>query len=177
MAGAACIAWQAAHGNTIHSGWRGIVGVLGAVGALASWTAFAVGNSRQMARLGAISAHDWNLMMGVVTGAGPAADPGGAVGGVIPPWRGRMAALWRGLRHGGVAGLDRGQCLVEPDEPVAAPHPGGADDPVRNAVRPALWLCVEGRWPTVMECAAFALLIAGVSSCLAAHRPMRRAHA
>jgi drug/metabolite transporter (DMT)-like permease len=35
----------------------------------------------------------------------------------------------------------------------------------------------EGRWPTVMECAAFALLIAGVSSCLAAHRPMRRAHA
>lgn len=43
-------------------------GLLCAVGALASWTAFAVGNTRALARLDRISAQDWSLLLGVVTG-------------------------------------------------------------------------------------------------------------
>lgn len=43
-------------------------GLACAVGALASWTAFAVGNARTLARLDKISAHDWSLLLGVVTG-------------------------------------------------------------------------------------------------------------
>src|ERR1700760_3570725 len=46
-----------------------MLGLLCAIGALASWTAYAVGNSRCLARLDHVSAHDWNLLLGVVTGA------------------------------------------------------------------------------------------------------------
>src|SRR6185369_3266266 len=44
-------------------------GLLCAVGALASWTIYAIGNSRWLARLNHVSAHEWNLLTGVVTGA------------------------------------------------------------------------------------------------------------
>ncbi|MET0171364.1 MAG: DMT family transporter, partial [Agrobacterium vaccinii] len=45
-----------------------IIGLACAIGALASWTAFAVGNARWLTRLHAVSADEWNLMTGVVTG-------------------------------------------------------------------------------------------------------------
>ncbi len=45
-----------------------IVGLACALGALASWTAFAVGNARWLTRLHHVSADEWNLMTGVVTG-------------------------------------------------------------------------------------------------------------
>lgn len=46
-----------------------VVGLICALGALASWTAFAVGNARWLSRLKDVSADDWNMMTGVVTGA------------------------------------------------------------------------------------------------------------
>jgi drug/metabolite transporter (DMT)-like permease len=46
-----------------------IVGLACAFGALASWSIYAIGNSRWLARLPHISAHDWALLTGVVTGA------------------------------------------------------------------------------------------------------------
>ena len=42
--------------------------LLGPLLALLCWTAYAVGNSRWMARLPRVSAHDWSLLTGVVTG-------------------------------------------------------------------------------------------------------------
>lgn len=68
-AGIACIGWQAAQGA--ESGMRagGFLGMVFAAGALLSWTAFAVGNARWLGRLGHMSAHDWSLLTGVVTGA------------------------------------------------------------------------------------------------------------
>jgi len=45
-----------------------VTGLLCAVGALISWTAYAVGNSRWLVRLTPGSAHDWTLLMGIVTG-------------------------------------------------------------------------------------------------------------
>ena len=44
-------------------------GLICAVGALACWTLFAVGNARRIARLPHVSSHDWSLLLGVVTGA------------------------------------------------------------------------------------------------------------
>lgn len=64
-AGALCIGWQALGTSTAGSA----IGLLCAIGALVSWTAFAVGNSRCLARLDRVSVHDWNLLGGVVTGA------------------------------------------------------------------------------------------------------------
>lgn len=46
-----------------------VIGLLCAIGALASWTAFAVGNARWLARLDQVSSDEWNMMTGVVTGA------------------------------------------------------------------------------------------------------------
>lgn len=46
-----------------------LIGLACALGALASWTAFAVGNARWLTRLDNVSADEWNLMTGVVTGA------------------------------------------------------------------------------------------------------------
>lgn len=48
--------------------WHRAVGLLCAFGALAAWSAYAVGNSRWLARLPQLSAHDWSLLTGVVTG-------------------------------------------------------------------------------------------------------------
>ncbi|WP_099347708.1 DMT family transporter [Acetobacter aceti] len=66
VAGALCIGWRAieAPGATSQSG----EGLLYAIAALASWTAYAVGNSRCLIRLNKVSAHDWNLLMGLMTG-------------------------------------------------------------------------------------------------------------
>lgn len=69
VAGVGCIAWQ-----SLGSGKSGFepsraMGLLCAVGALVSWTAYAVGNSRWLARIGHVSAHDWSLLTGVATGA------------------------------------------------------------------------------------------------------------
>lgn len=45
------------------------LGFLCAVGALASWSVYAVLNARWLVRLEGVSAHDWSLLTGVVTGA------------------------------------------------------------------------------------------------------------
>jgi drug/metabolite transporter (DMT)-like permease len=69
VAGLVCISWQSLS-NPQHGSMHGsLVGLLCAVGALVSWTLYAVGNSRALARLDGVSAHDWSLLVGVVTGA------------------------------------------------------------------------------------------------------------
>ncbi len=66
VAGTACIGWHALDGTSTGGGqWSGL---LCALAALASWTCFAVSNTRQLARAGRIGAHDWNLLTGMVTG-------------------------------------------------------------------------------------------------------------
>lgn len=66
LGGVACIGWQSL-GGAAPAG--GLVGLLCAIGALAAWTWFAVRNSRHLARLPRVSVQDWNLAIGVVTGA------------------------------------------------------------------------------------------------------------
>ncbi|MCP9318867.1 DMT family transporter [Acetobacter persici] len=67
VAGVVCIGWQGLLGP--QASGRTVQGMLCAVGALVSWTAYAVGNSRCLSRLRHVSVHDWNLLAGVVTGA------------------------------------------------------------------------------------------------------------
>ncbi|EJN02661.1 DMT family transporter [Herbaspirillum sp. YR522] len=67
LGGIGCVAWQSlsgAHAGGSHQ----LTGFACALGALVSWTTYAVGNSRWLARLHAISAHDWSLLTGLVTG-------------------------------------------------------------------------------------------------------------
>lgn len=66
-AGIVCIAGQAVTGFSGASG-RQWVGIACAAGALVSWTAFAVANSRSLRRLSDVSADDWNLLTGLMAG-------------------------------------------------------------------------------------------------------------
>lgn len=63
------ISWQSLTESETGLDMSRILGLACALGALASWTAFAVGNARWLSRLHDVSADDWNMMTGVVTGA------------------------------------------------------------------------------------------------------------
>ncbi|NTF07492.1 DMT family transporter [Agrobacterium rubi] len=62
------ISWQSLSEGQNGFDLTKIIGLACALGALASWTAFAVGNARWLTRLHDVSADEWNLMTGVVTG-------------------------------------------------------------------------------------------------------------
>jgi drug/metabolite transporter (DMT)-like permease len=64
-AGLVCIAWNSLRGSSPGS----LTGLLCALGALVSWTVYAVRNSRALARLDHVTSHEWSLLTGVVTGA------------------------------------------------------------------------------------------------------------
>ena len=66
-AGAICIGWQAFAAPRADG--AALIGLICAIGALISWTTFAVGNSRWLGRLHDVPAQDWNLLTGLVTGA------------------------------------------------------------------------------------------------------------
>lgn len=90
-AGIVCIGWQSLHAATQPGAAARPGALLGfgcAVGALISWSAYAVMNGRWLARRADLSAHDWSLLTGLSTGAqamllavpafllGPGAAPG-----------------------------------------------------------------------------------------------------
>lgn len=68
-AGTACIAWQTLAGESGLLAGERLFGLVCAIGGLAAWTAYAVGNARCLRQLQNVSPHDWNLLTGVVTGA------------------------------------------------------------------------------------------------------------
>ncbi|BEV70816.1 MULTISPECIES: DMT family transporter [unclassified Paludibacterium] len=68
LAGVLCIVWPSLHSARQAAGNHPLTGLLCAVGALVSWTWFAVSNSHSLSRLQHISAGDWSLLLGVVTG-------------------------------------------------------------------------------------------------------------
>ncbi|NTJ42314.1 DMT family transporter [Agrobacterium larrymoorei] len=62
------ISWQSLTKDGGNLDVSQLIGLAAAIAALASWTAFAVGNARWLARLHHVTADEWNLMTGVVTG-------------------------------------------------------------------------------------------------------------
>jgi drug/metabolite transporter (DMT)-like permease len=67
--GAICIGWQTIANPSAKTIGSQIIGVMCALGALASWTTYAVSNSRLLGKFRSIAIHDWNLLLGVATGA------------------------------------------------------------------------------------------------------------
>jgi drug/metabolite transporter (DMT)-like permease len=167
--GAVCIGWQAA--ASAGGGAGRMLGLLCAIGALASWTAYAVGNSRCLARLGHVSAHDWNLLIGVVTGAQAVA--------LIP-----ITLLVEPLRHpavawGHLAAVSVGVALLASIAGNALWNRASRLLPLTLVGQMILFETLfaliygflwERRPPTVLEALAFALVVASVMSCIAAHR-------
>jgi drug/metabolite transporter (DMT)-like permease len=165
-AGMVCIGWQslgAAHGS--------LMGVLCAVGALVSWTIYAVQNSRWLGRVHHVSSHEWSLLTGVVTGAQ-------ALLLAIP------AFLWAPAAHASADWLRFGEVVA--GVAIFASILGNAFWNRASRLLPLtltgqmilfetlfallyafIW---ERRLPTGLETAAMVLLVAGVLSCTAAHR-------
>lgn len=170
-AGALCIGWQAiAVPGTASLGPR-IIGFLCAVGALISWSAFAVGNSRWLGRLGGISAQDWNLAIGLMTGAQAFL--------LLP------VALAMGIGHHDAAAWTK---FLSVSLAVAL-FASIVGNMLWNRMSRLLPLTMVGqmilfetgfaliygfvweqRLPTLLESAAFALVVASVISCIAVHR-------
>lgn len=166
-AGLACIGRDA-----LASGAGGsAIGLLCAVGALLSWTFYAVVNRRWLARLEGISAHEWSLLVGVMTGAQ-------ALLLTVPAFAATSAAHtgteW--LRFLGVAAAVGIFCSVVGNAlwnyasralPLALMGQMIVFETVFASLYGFLW---EARWPSGLEAAALVLLGAGVVSCAAAHR-------
>jgi drug/metabolite transporter (DMT)-like permease len=171
VAGSLCIGWQALAGPTVGSAASRMVGLFCAVGAMMSWTIYAVCNARSLSRLQQVSAHEWNLLTGIVTGAQSLA--------LIP-----LALLLETKQHG-PAEWGR-YVIVSTGVAVLASIAG---DSLWNRMSRLLPLTLVGqmilfetlfalwygflwdhRLPALLEIGAVTCVILSVLSCLAAHR-------
>lgn len=172
LAGVACIAWESLAGVSDLPVARRWLGFACAVGALVSWSSYAVANSRQLARLQGISAHDWSLLTGVVTGAQALvlAVPAFVLADLALQ---DSAAWWRFIGvSAGVALLASvlGNALWNQASrllPLTLVGQMVVFETLFALLYGFLW---EARWPTGLEWAAMVLVTAGVLSCLSAHR-------
>jgi drug/metabolite transporter (DMT)-like permease len=171
VAGLACISWQSLAAPGRGSAHASILGLFCAGGALVSWTLYAVGNSRALARLDGVSAHDWSLLVGVVTGAQALLLAVPAF--LLAPGL-HSSSAW--LYFGGLVTTVAILCSVVGNAlwnhasrllPLTMTGQMIVFETLFALLYGFLW---EGRWPTVLECAAMALLVAGVISCSSAHR-------
>jgi drug/metabolite transporter (DMT)-like permease len=170
-AGIGCIGWNAlTHGGGTASP-APLAGFACAIGALASWTGFAVWNSRCLERLHHVTPSDWSLVTGVVTGAQAVL--------LIPP------AMTIGATAHDAAGWTQ-FILVSSGIAIFASILGNA---LWNRMSRLLPLTLLGqmilfetlfallyaflwnrRLPTTAEGIAILLVVASVLSCVAAHR-------
>lgn len=164
-AGLFCISWQ-------HLQSSSPAGLLYASGALASWTAYAVGNSRWLARLRSVTPHEWSMLTGLVTGAEalllavPAFAPGTPQHGTSE-WLffaavvSSVALLCSIIGNGFWNYASRALPLTLTGQMIVF-------ETLFAALYGFLW---EARWPTLVEAMAMVLLVAGVASCALAHGP------
>lgn len=68
-AGALCIGWGAIALPGTGELWQRLAGIACGLGALVSWTWFAIKNSRWLVSRPEVTVHDWNLLTGLVTGS------------------------------------------------------------------------------------------------------------
>ncbi|WP_313592117.1 DMT family transporter [Agrobacterium cavarae] len=170
------ISWQSLMHDGTPMDARKLIGLAAAIGALASWTAFAVGNARWLVRLHAVSADEWNLMTGVVTGgiALVLAVPAFAFGGVAHPasdWmQFTMVAVGLGISASifGNALWNRMSRLL----PLTMVGQMILFETLFALLYGFLW---EGRGPTLIESVAIVSVVLSVLLCMQAHRP-RKVH-
>ena len=173
-AGLICISWQ----TLSVQGHSSLTGLLCAIGALVSWTAYAVGNSRWLARLQSVTSHEWSLLTGLVTGVEALllAVPAFCISTPVhdsTDWMCFTAVVTGVAIFCSIIGngfwnyASRALPLTLMGQMIVF-------ETVFAAVYGFLW---EKRWPTIAESAAMGLLIAGVASCASVHRPKKNVNA
>ena len=147
-----------------------LIGLGCGLAALLSWSAYAVGNSRWMARLPRVSAHDWSLLTGVVTGgfalllAVPALM--GAGQATADQWT-RLAAVSVGVA---VLASIVGNAFWNQASRLLPLSMLGQMIVFETLFAFAYGYLWEGRGPTVIEIVAMILMVVSVVWCLRAHR-------
>ncbi|SBV93912.1 conserved membrane hypothetical protein [uncultured Alphaproteobacteria bacterium] len=147
------------------------LGFLCAVGALASWTAYAVLNARWLMRLEAVSAHDWSLLTGVVTGAQAVVL---AAAALVLGAGDHAAADW--LRFAAVVGFVAvfasivGNALWNRASRLLPLTLSGQMILFETLFALLYGFVWEGRGPTATEAAAMVCVAASVLTCVRAHR-------
>ena len=167
------IGWESLSrgGGVGHDGVQTLIGLVCALAALLSWSAFAVGNSRWMGRLPEVSPHDWSLLTGVVTGgfALVLAAPAVLTMGV---WSGEVWLRFMGVSLGvaifasiiGNAFWNQASRLL----PLTMLGQMIVSETLFAFLYGFLW---EGRGPTLIEIVAMILMVVSVVWCVRAHRP------
>lgn len=169
LAGVVCIGGQAlSHGLT---GDSSALGLLCALGALVSWTWFAVANRRSLERSLSVSELDWNLLTGVSTGAWsllliPFAFLTEAAGHSPSDWL-RLAAV-----SAGVALLASivGNALWNRMSRLLPLTLVGQMILFETLFALLYGFCWKQRLPTALETLSFTLVSLSVATCLSAHR-------
>jgi drug/metabolite transporter (DMT)-like permease len=166
-AGLVCIAWHSLAANAPGS----LGGLLCAAGALASWTIYAVQNSRWLTRLHHVTSHEWSLLTGVVTGAESLLLAVPAF--LFTPNAHDSAGWWYFAAIVttvaicasvlGNAFWNRASRLL----PLTMTGQMILFETLFALLYAFIW---EARWPAPAESLAIVLLVAGVLSCTAAHR-------
>lgn len=169
--GAVCIGWQAFVAPAADPLGMRIAGLLYALCALAAWTAFAVGNARCLMKLKQVSAYDWNLLTGLVTGAQnlfllPVALLVETAHHDVDGWL-QLGAVAAGIAIlasiVGNALWNRASRLL----PLTLVGQMILFETLFAMLYGFLW---EHRWPTLTEIAALAFVSTSVLTCLAVHR-------
>jgi len=169
--GVICIGWKALAAPSSDAVTQQLVGLACAVGALASWAWFAVNNSRVLARMRTVSAHEWSLLVGIVTGAQalvliPFSLAFESIQHSASEWA-KLAAVSLGVAVlasiVGNALWNRMSRLL----PLTMVGQMILFETLFALLYGFLW---EQRLPSVPEIAAFGFVAAGVLSCVAAHR-------
>lgn len=171
LAGITCVAWQSlavGHGAEAR---QQIIGFACAVCALASWTTYAVGNSRWLARLHSISAHDWSLLTGLVTGLLSLVIAVPAFTVLLEP---RSSQQWLGF-----VGVCAGVAIFASIFGNACWNKASRLLPLTMIGQMILFETLfallygflwEQRLPTTLEAVAMVLVTASVLSCVSAHK-------
>lgn len=170
-------ALRSGHDNPASSGGA-VAGLLCAVGALLSWSWYAVANTRRLGVLHRVSSHDWALLTGVMTGAQalllaiPVLGP--AVAAHAPSSWGHFVLVGAGVAL--LSSVVGGACWNQASRllPLAL---SGQVLVVETLAALLFGFAWEQRLPTGLELAAIALLVGGVVWCLSCHRGGAEGHA
>ncbi len=172
----ALIGWESLSREAMHrEPTQVLIGLACALAALISWSVFAIGNSRWIARLPHVSANDWSLLTGVVTGAFalvlalPMVKE--AAGQTGDQWARLMAASLGVAVLASIVGnafWNRASRLL----PLSMLGQMIVFETLFAFAYGYLW---EERGPTLVEAVAMVLMIVSVIWCVRAHRPSAEA--